>query len=483
MATSESGRRTFHTRLNEMVRQLREAIETGIYSKGHYLPTEKSLAEQYKLSNKTVRKGLELLSADGYIEKIPRVGSLVVWDVQTSDATQPKMRSAPAVTLLLGCYSNNHSERDFSLSRLLQDFHELHPNIQVEPVKLLPENHFVQTLQPCLENGLIDLFFVKDRHFNQLVHASRADWLDEVAIDMQTYPFLNRSFQSDARMYARPMAFAPLVLVYNVEHFRDAGVMEPDSGWTWTDAVAQATRLSIPWQRNGLHFNVNLNERWPVFLLQGQASLPASADRSAAWLKAIRLMKGIIRNQDIFPDTLYSADGDVGTLFLNGRTSMIVTAYDSLNRFAKSDMAYDISSLPAIETPCTLLNATGVAVNKQSVRSAEARLLADYLTSPRAQRLIREYTLTIPAHKPSAEAPLQLDTGLNRPSRYALYRDIVPSFRTVSELGLASETFQPLHEAMKSYWTDLIDEAALYAEIERLSKMYAPEPAFIPSSG
>lgn len=465
MQTSESGRRTFRSRLNEMLDQLRGGIATGQYRNGTYLPPEKTLAKQFGLSNKTVRKGLEQLIDEGLIEKIPRVGSLV--KTPAVEVVEP-----PAVTLMMGCYSVN--EKNLILAPLIDDFQKQFPSIRVEIVTFHYGGSFLDTLQPCLDNGLFDVLSLKDRNFSEMVKAGYLGSLEARPANPQVYPFLSSIFEDDGTLYAQPLAFSPLILAYNLRHFREAGVMEPDASWTWADAVASASRLSVPGKRYGLHYNVLLDERWPVFLLQCANGLETGNRKAGQtgtgekWLEGIRLCKTILRNHDIFPDRLYGSDSDVGTLFLQGRTSMVVTGYESLNRFTGSDIEYDISSIPYMHDPRTLLTVTGIAVNKMSKHKAEARCLADYLSSPRAQRLIREYTLIIPGLKTAAEAPLAGERALNRPSRFQLYRDIIPSFRKYADLGLPASAIRPLHETLKNYWTDLINEKTLCEQIDAI---------------
>lgn len=464
--SSESGRRTFRSRLNEMVEHLQEGIASGKYKRGAYLPPEKTLAKQFRLSNKTVRKGLEQLAEEGLIEKIPRVGSMVTAPSAEPDAAKP------TVTLLLACYTVR--ERDF-LAGLIEDFQRLFPSIRVEIAPMHSDNQFIHALKPQLDNGLIDVFTVKDRHFRQIVEGGYASALTPQPDNEQFYSFLSDAFLDGGTLFAQPFVFSPLVLAYNLRHFREAGVMEPDASWTWADAVAHASRLSVPGKRYGLHFNVQMDERWPLFLLQS-GETPAtgvpkgrSGGLGARWLEGIRLSKNIIRNHDIFPDPLFSSDGDVGTMFIQGKTSMIITGYESLNRFTATDLEYDISSVPYMREPRTLVTVTGIAVNKQSKHKAEAQCLADYLTSPRAQQLIREQSLHIPSLKPAAEAPLSGDRGLNRPSRYSLYRDIIPGFRRHDDLTIPYGATRSVHETIKLYWADLIDERALCADIDSIA--------------
>src|SRR5690606_21834126 len=109
MSTSESSRRTFQIRLNKLVNQIREDIMNGNYKRGTYLPPEKTLAKQYQLSNKSVRKGLEQLLEEGLIKKIPRVGSMVIAPNEKVDVILESNQqiSVPESTLIFSCYPSD----------------------------------------------------------------------------------------------------------------------------------------------------------------------------------------------------------------------------------------------------------------------------------------------------------------------------------------------------------------------------------------
>ncbi|WJH34885.1 winged helix-turn-helix domain-containing protein [Paenibacillus sp. CC-CFT747] len=92
---------TFQTRFTEMVAELRREIVTGIRPKGDYLPSELTLADQYKLSKKSVRKALDILVEEGLITKVPRVGNRI---------TPPDSRQT--VSLKLGLYPSLEEKRE-----------------------------------------------------------------------------------------------------------------------------------------------------------------------------------------------------------------------------------------------------------------------------------------------------------------------------------------------------------------------------------
>ncbi|AZK47576.1 trehalose operon repressor [Paenibacillus lentus] len=55
-----------------------EQIDTGVLPPGSKLPSENELAATYQISRETVRKGLNLLAQNGYINKIKGKGSFVL---------------------------------------------------------------------------------------------------------------------------------------------------------------------------------------------------------------------------------------------------------------------------------------------------------------------------------------------------------------------------------------------------------------------
>jgi GntR family transcriptional regulator, trehalose operon transcriptional repressor len=59
---------------NDLVKK----IQSNIWSIGELLPSENELASQYETSRETIRKALDLLSQNGYIQKIQGKGSMII---------------------------------------------------------------------------------------------------------------------------------------------------------------------------------------------------------------------------------------------------------------------------------------------------------------------------------------------------------------------------------------------------------------------
>jgi multiple sugar transport system substrate-binding protein len=149
-------------------------------------------------------------------------------------------------------------------------------------------------------------------------------------------------------------------------------------------------------------------------------------------------------------------DRDVQSLFMHGRVSMIITTYDSLNAFREAPFEYDIAPVPYSRQAKTLLNCTALGVPRTSRQQAAARLFVEFLASYEAQLALRQQTLSIPALKEAAEwkgdAPDEA-AALNRPSRFALFREIIPTFHTYRALGLSYGQLMMMRDELKMYWS------------------------------
>jgi multiple sugar transport system substrate-binding protein len=454
MSSSEKGMRSMsRERLKEMVVVLRDQINSGKYAPGEYLPSEKEFVQQFNLSNKSVRKGLDQLVEEDLIVKVNRVGSKV----------KERHLQEDAITLTLGCSFS--IERDIALSRLLEDFHAMHPDIVVKTITITLTD-YMSPVKEYLENGLIDVFTQNNLHFQELVEGGLTHLLEPVELQEAVYPFLKDMFLENGISYAQPIIFTPIVLAYNRIHFQERNVPEPDGSWTWEDVIRHAISLSIPGERYGLYFYLMSEFRWPSFLLQGisnpDSRHPGRVDLERhGMMEGIRLTKRIIQNDHIFPHYMSENSYDVDELFVQGKVSMILTNYLKMNDLKSSEIDFDISPFPHMGEPRSLTHAIGVSVNRSCKEKEAALKLANYLVSPRAQRMIRSQTFSIPTIKEIAEARNEPQTIPNTPSRYFLFKEIAASFRSHNELKLSVREFNALRQLLKKYWSDMIDEEQL----------------------
>lgn len=429
----------FQEQLDRVVQTLHEQIIDGTYAPGEYLPSEKALAAQFQLSNNSVRKGLEQLVREGWIEKVPRVGNRV-----TVGRTPVQLR--------LSCGSI--ARRNVALPGLLDDFCRQYPWIHV-------------TMSRLSDMDSSDLMLLDDFQFHQIAERDNLHKLEPLEERPDIYPLLNSMFTLNQRLYMQPIIFSPVVLCYNKAHFRERGMLEPDGSWTWDDLMRHAERLSGG-GRYGFSFHVPSDNRWSIFLMQsGERFTWRDGQlqdlRGTKLLDSLSLCKSIVHNRKAFPLLLSESNDDVDRLFLENKVSMTLNSMMGLNGWDNPEVDYDIAPVPRIDEMRTLVISLGAGINSGSQHKEEAALLLDYLTSHIAQEYIREHTLSIPSVGTLPTTPAR--SVMKRPERFGLYREIMASCRPLRDLGIPTASFGKLSQNLKTYWADMIDEDELCERI------------------
>ncbi|WP_127579877.1 extracellular solute-binding protein [Paenibacillus koleovorans] len=457
-------RKTFRLRLEEMTRTLREDILSGKRPPGEFLPSEQDLARQFHISNKTVRKGLEVLQQEGLIEKMPKIGSRVA---NPSTDGRVVIRFGYHGTLI----------RELGMAQLLADFHRRYPHIRVQPLEI-PRDRYFRFVNDCMESGMLDLVTINQHNFQEFSEKGKSVLFEPQQEQPGMQPFLASTFRSGSRTFApsatgellaQPLVFSPIILCYNKDHFADAGLLEPDSSWTWNTLLDAAERLAVENERFGFYFHLFSTNRWPIFLLQcgDRFQRDASGNYSIAGtrlLDGLELCRKIVSMPHVFPALLSGSDADAEELFLQGKVSMILTTYFGLNDLKHASITYDVAPVPHLNEFKTLLAVIGLAMNRKTDNREAVKTFAEYLLSYESQLSIRRNTYSLPALKAAADWEGQ--ESLTRPSRFHMYREIIPTFKPFTDLGLTTEQLEDVFREAKWYWSKLQDKSTACKRIE-----------------
>ncbi|MEF3310640.1 extracellular solute-binding protein [Paenibacillus sp. GYB004] len=453
-------RKTFHARLEKLVDEIRSDIVQGVLREGEFLPSEKAYAKQHRLSNKSVRQGLEVLVAERLIEKIPRVGNKVA-------------RYARSETVVLKFACHTSLPKEAAMKTLVAEFHKRHPGIRVEFVTYSGAINTFRTVKQLIEEEAVDVFTMNYNGYDDFKRNGGLDYLETLEPNPNIYPFLTDVMTTnDGQLKGQPFLFTPLILCYNKDHFREKGVLEPDSGWRWDVLFEQASKLAVENERLGFYFHFPSSNRWPVFLLQSGIRFDRDERNrfsigGTQLLDSLRACRKLIHMQKGFPLFLSEKDADAEDLFFRGKVSMIMTTYLSLNHHERPEgLEYDVAPLPYLNDPKTLLMTIGLAVNASSKVKDSAKLFVDFLVSYEAQLMIRQKTLSIPSLKPAAEWTGK--ESMYRPSRFHMYRDIIPAFRTFGTLNMSIKELDAVYGEAKLYWSGLETEEGVAARLEQL---------------
>lgn len=487
-------RSEYTAKIRQLIGELRDDMDAGRLEHGDYLPSELELGRIYGLSKESVRKALDVLVEEGRIVKIRRVGNRVQMQRpgtgnltmadSAADRTDIPVRVISAdgqklppvgslegqsgsgddrIFLTLACYPSLLKE--VQMQEVVSAFEAEHPGIGIRLITTPFPLDFA-------EHGMADVVTLTGWDTWKLkARAPLMSALDTAPSTAYAHPLLAEAFRdAGGRVAAAPFVFSPVVLCYNREHFRNAGMSEPGEGWTWYTLLKNSRVLA---ERNGVAgFAAHMQSvnRWPVFLLQNEFRFvpgegKRAADNPALW-DSLRIARELIHRQG-GPVRLWTeSDSDVERWFEEGRVSIVMTTCFGLNRLQDAPLDYGVSGLPSLRTDATLLLATGLGVSRNSAYPEEARKLVDWLCGETAQTDIRRKTLTLPAH-PDA---LSLTGGLegNRPAVEPDYSRMWDRFRLYADLDLGTGVLETLREELKAYWSQLEDEAEASERLEAL---------------
>ncbi|MEY9094580.1 extracellular solute-binding protein [Paenibacillus sp. RC84] len=453
--SNKPDRITFQTRFEEMVGTLRKEILSSIRPAGDYLPSELALADQYLLSKKSVRKALDILVSEGLIEKVPRVGNRII-----------KPDAEHAVTVRIGCYPSLDSET--GLQELLRQFQLQHPHIQVETAAL-PYTNYPDSVRGYLSSGWLDVMSLNNWNFLEMADRDALDLFEPRPPNPAHYSFLPDVFARSGNQAAQPLLFSPVILCYNKTLFRQLRLPEPDSSWSWDRLSEVSLRIKEERGISGFYAHIASTNRFPVFLLQNGFKFRRTEngcrfDDPLLW-ESLKTFRDLIHTQGPVPSFLSEGDADAEKLFAQQKTAMIMTTYYGLKYLNDLPFEYDLAPLPYTGRAKTLLLVTGLAVNRASRQKEAAGMLVDFLCSEAAQLSVRRNTLSIPASKSAAE--WEGAETLYRPSRYHMYREIVPTFGGYEELNITIEELDRLRSELKLFWSNLEQPESV---IQRLGK-------------
>ncbi|MFG1705158.1 extracellular solute-binding protein [Nonomuraea sp. M3C6] len=133
------------------------------------------------------------------------------------------------------------------LDKIEKAFEKENPKVDVV-VETAPFDEYFTKLQTSIAGGTApDAFELNYENF--VTYASAGSLLDlgTVAGDGDTSVYAKESlnaFNRDGKQYALPASFSTVVLLYNKDLLKQAGVAEPTADWTWADEQAAAAKLT-----------------------------------------------------------------------------------------------------------------------------------------------------------------------------------------------------------------------------------------------
>ena len=300
-----------------------------------------------------------------------------------------------------------------ALNKLIERFHEEHPNIRLEAQYIPTGDALVQKLITSVQSGTApDISWIHSHYMGDLVQADAVYQMshfiegpnglaDSIVADI--YPSLIQYASWQGTMYSMPMEATNLGIVYNKDHFRAAGLDPERPPQTWDELREYCRKLR--YDRNG----DGRNERIGFFVPAVPAGGPQGAYMEWQFLPFMWQAGGDIINEDQ-TRVLYDTPGAVQaltfwkelydmqnqrtftseyelTLVASGQVSMMLDGPWNLPRYDQLlNFDWGIGMLPAgPEKRATVVAGEFLAIFKQSAHPDEAWQFVKWMIQPEIQ--------------------------------------------------------------------------------------------------
>lgn len=256
-------------------------------------------------------------------------------------------------------------------------------------------------------------------------------YLRRIGLDLEDFDRRVRDiFTVEGKLLALPKGFTPMVVVYNRRLFREAGIPEPGSDWTWEDFTRAARQLTRDTDGDGEvdQYGAFFDRRvflWISWIWAGGGDVLCPDGKRAsgcldspATSRALRWYLDWVARDSIAPRvfTLRRSLGDQFRLFHSGRVAMLTTGHFWVPNFRphveQGRIEIGFAPIPHREgsPPATVIYASGWAVPRNVVRPRLAIELAGFMADTLAQRTRGELKLEIPGLRSVADQMTASDT-------------------------------------------------------------------------
>lgn len=327
-------------------------------------------------------------------------------------------------------------------------FNDAQEDIEADLLPFAERDDLIARLSTSIAGGQPpDLFLMNYRFYGQF--AAR-DALEPVG------PFLEGSsafdeddffasamtpFQWDGQQVCLPQNVSSLVVYYNADLFRAAGVDPPSAGWTWDDMVEAADRLTSDEEGDGatdvygLGVDPEIIRVAPLIWSNGGTLVDdeASPTRFAFDPPAIEAIQRLftLRTAEVTPTDEEAESEDFETRFLNGRLAMLMESRRVVPTLRTiTDFEWDVAGLPPMDVPVSVLHSDAYCITAGSDAKDAAWRFLEFALGPEGQAIAAGSGRTVPSLRSVAESDAFLDPAAD-PAHSEVFLEQIPTLRAV----------------------------------------------------
>jgi len=347
--------------------------------------------------------------------------------------------------------------------QVLRVFQERNPGIQVEYINI-PSNEYLAKITAMMAAGIPpDVFFINNIDFPGLASRRVLRPLDPF-IQRDKYPMgdifpgILKAFQWGGVQYGLSRDVSNLVVFYNRNLLRKAGLPDPKPDWTWDDFLRYAKALTVEKDGKRVQWGVSFQtfylfwQPW-VWSAGGRFYSPDHSKfllNSPFSLEGLQFYLDLRYKHRVAPTPEEAQDRGPFTMFLNGQTGMIVDGrwrVPTLKARAKFD--FDVVPFPRGKAGSIVdIDGSGWVMAAGTRNPEAAWKLLSFLAGPEAIQIFTKTGLIIPARGvdvKNVEKSIQnlKDFFVPPPPKSQHF------FLTVNKTARPTETFERWNEALQ----------------------------------
>lgn len=328
------------------------------------------------------------------------------------------------------------------------------PEVDVKMIEASDRDDLIARLSTSFAAGTPpDLFLLNYRFYAQFAARDVLEPIEDRVDDSDVfeqedfYEEAMNAFRFNGTLTCLPQNISSLVVYYNKDMFKAAGVAEPKEGWSWDDMVAAAKKLTKDPDGDGnaevygLGIEASLIRLAPFVWSAGgdlvdddENPTHFTLDTPEAEVAMERFFQLHVTDKVTPGEEEVEAEDDE-TRFQNGRMAMVLSSRRSTPTFRTiQDFDWDVAALPQHEEQAGILHSDAYCLTKASDNKDAAWSFMEYALGPEGAPIVAKSGRTVPSLKSVAESDAFLDPTA-KPANSKVFLDTIPVIRQVPSIS------------------------------------------------
>ena len=243
------------------------------------------------------------------------------------------------------------------------------------------------------------------------------------------YPEPLEAFTFDGELECMPQNVSSLVVYYNRDLFRAAGLDDPAPDWTYADFAAAAARLTREPDQHGVGVEPGVVRVAPFVWSAGGELVDDPSRPTRFTLDSPAARRGLQAFLDLArfgPDDREVESKSLDERFLDGELAMLMSSRREVPTLRTiKGFDWDVAAFPRLARKAGVLHSDAYCIAKGDRADAAWRFV-EFAVGPEGQRITAEGGRTVPSLKEVAASDAFLDPGA-KPRSSKVFLDAVPT--------------------------------------------------------